>query len=424
MTQPPLATGPALTVSYILSQFPLPTQTFAVSDIAAVQELGHTVVVHTMKPQGKVVTMAEALAALPTPLTIMRPRLRSALRWPRLFWRRRAQVWVLLKRIAPELRRHPKEAITAVLCIPRALEVAEETIASGSDVVHLFWSRYAALVLAALHDLGSPAVRTCFVGAYDLVADDFLVQIALDRAEAAFSHAEANRAYIEARAPPGLPLHIIHRGIPLPKIDEQTARDDAMWLTASALVADKNVEAVLRLFATARSQRPGLRLTICGDGPERQRLELLADRLGCGDAVIFAGHIDRQSLFALMRGAAAFLLLSKKPSERLPNVIKEALWSGCAVIASRSEGIDELVPDSGIGLVIDPDDDDAGRAAVAAILAESDTAAAKRRERARALIASRFSSTDSMARYVAAWKALRPPAVPGGTETDTSQRSA
>lgn len=49
-TPSPAASPSPLTISYLFSQFPLPTQTFAVSDIAALQELGHKVVVHTMKP--------------------------------------------------------------------------------------------------------------------------------------------------------------------------------------------------------------------------------------------------------------------------------------------------------------------------------------------------------------------------------------
>ncbi|AOL94447.1 glycosyltransferase family 4 protein [Porphyrobacter sp. LM 6] len=398
-----------LTISYAFSQFPLPTQTFAISDIAALQELGHKVVVHTMKPQGSAGVMAGALAALPQPLAILRPNWRAATRWPALLWRYRAAVWRLARLILPQLRRAPVAALTALACMPRALELAEEVRAHDSAVLHLFWSRHAALALSVLRQSGWTGVRTAFVGAYDLVADDFLMQLALDEAEAAFSHAEANRDFIEARARPGLPLHIIHRGIPLPQLDPATPRDETMWLTASALVPEKNVEAVLRLFAEARRQRPELKLTVCGDGPDRARLEALAIELGCEAAVRFAGHVDRQALFGLMHRAGTFLLLSKKASERLPNVIKEALWSGCAVIVSPSEGIEELVPDRGIGLVVDPDDATACAQAVSVVLEESPEAAAARRERARELISSRFSNIDSMARYVAAWQALGAP---------------
>ena len=57
-----------------------------------------------------------------------------------------------------------------------------------------------------------------------------------------------------------------------------------------------------------------------------------------------------------MQSASIFLSLSKKPSERLPNVLKEALWAGCAVISSDTEGIQELVADPSMGMIVQPDD--------------------------------------------------------------------
>jgi glycosyltransferase involved in cell wall biosynthesis len=406
-----------LKISYIFSQFPLPTQSFAVSDIEALRTLGHTVFVHTLKPVGRDTTtgvrVTKTSGAFDFP--ILRPGIGKALRWPRMLFRRRKQLILLLRLIIPHVLRQPASALTALLCIPRALEIAEEIVQLRSDVVHLFWSRYAALVLPVLRDMGYPAALTTFVGAYDLVADDFVVQLAIDHADTAFSHAEVNRDFIEARAPSGLPIRIIHRGIPLAEPQGECQRDMSLWVTASALVPEKNISAVLKAFAQARRQAPDLRLTVCGEGPERPALERLGKTLGCAEAIRFAGHIERHQLFALMHRAGAFLMLSRKPSERLPNVIKEALWSGCAVIASRSEGIEELIPDSGIGLVVDPDDEVAINAAVAEVLQETDQQAQLRRRRTRELIAANFSNVESMRRYVTQWHALRDASKGGST---------
>lgn len=144
---------------------------------------------------------------------------------------------------------------------------------------------------------------------------------------------------------------------------------------------------------------------VFGEGPDRDRLRQCAASLGCSEAVRFMGHVGRNELFAHMTRAGTFILLSKKPSERLPNVVKEALWAGCAVLASNSEGIEELVPDSGIGLVVDPDDPRALSEAVDSVVSETEEQASKRRRRAREHIADRFSSERNMGRYVAAWRA-------------------
>jgi glycosyltransferase involved in cell wall biosynthesis len=272
--------------------------------------------------------------------------------------------------------------------------------------VHAFWSRHVGLVLPLLEMEGSPCLRSAFVGAYDLVADDFILDLTVEAAEILFSHAEANRPILARKAPAHASLEIIRRGIPLPATDPDPSRDRRRLMTASALVPSKNVEAVIRSFAKARESQRGLTLTIFGDGPDRSRLERLARQLDCAASVTFGGHVPRDALFSEMQRSSIFLLLSKKPSERLPNVLKEALWAGCAVICSETQGIRELVPDPGVGLVVDPDNPGDIAAALNVLLAESPGEAEQRRERARALVAANYSSATNMRAYADAWRAL------------------
>jgi glycosyltransferase involved in cell wall biosynthesis len=393
-----------LRISYLFPQFPVDTEVFAVSDIAALRRQGHDVVVHTIKPRRSDEDARLRLAGVPREIVIRRPSLAGALRWPVLLWKHRRRVAYLFRRIAVQARAAPLAAITALLSIPRIVEIAEEVSADDADIVHVFWSRHAGMVLPVLAGSGSRAVRSAFVGAYDLIADDFLVDIALTWSELAFTHAETNRAYLDAKVPAGIPVNVIHRGIPLLARDDTIARDPDLWLTASALAPAKNVEAVLRAFADARGGKPQLRLEICGDGQDRARLQQLSRNLGCSEAVTFRGHIGREELFRHMQRASIFLLLSKKPAERLPNVIKEALWAGCAIVSSRSEGIEELLPDSRIGQIVDPDDRSAVAQALSAAASEADGTARERRILARNLISGRFSSDSSMHGYVAAWR--------------------
>lgn len=396
---------PSLRISYLFPQFPISTEAFAVSDIGALRSLGHQVVVHTVKAKRAGETEFLRSCNVPADLTIRRASLRGALRWPVLLWQGRAQVAYLVGQIASGAPKQLGTRVSALLCIPRVLEIADEIGKLDADIVHVFWSRHAGMVLSVLGQRRSSALRSAFVGAYDLIADDFLVDLTLGWSEVVYSHAETNRAYLEAKVPAGTPVRIILRGIPLMTPDPAAVRDPALWVTASGLSVPKNVEAVLQTFASARNSRPGLKLEIFGDGPDRRRLEQCSQQLGCADAVKFHGHVEREVLFGHMQRAAAFLLLSKKPSERLPNVVKEALWAGCAIISSKSEGIEELVPDSRIGLVIDPDDADARAAAAQTVLNEPEEQAAQRRDRARALIGQRFSNQLSMGEYVAAWQA-------------------
>jgi glycosyltransferase involved in cell wall biosynthesis len=396
-----------LRISYLLSQFPVRTEVFAISDILALRAAGHEVVVHTVKPRPAKAGELLEICGVPADLRIMRPSWSGAWKWPGIAWRHRRAALSLLWSTLAGLRSSPVQAFLSLLCIPRALEIVDETRIAGSDVVHVFWARQASMVLQALANEGAQPVRTSFVGAYDLVADDFLVTMAVGSAQAIFTHAEANRPFVAERAPPGIPVVVVQRGIPLPEVEEDGERNRFRWITASALVEPKNVDGVIRAFSTARAREARLTLDIYGDGPDRGRLEGLARQAGCGDSVRFGGHVSRDSLFRHLANAGAFLLLSKKSSERLPNVVKEAMWAGCAVLSSNSIGIEELIPDRSYGWVVDHDNDRSLAEAISGVLDESEQQAASRRARARALIAERFSSNRSMGRYADVWTGLR-----------------
>lgn len=398
------ANAPPLRISYLLQQFPLATQTFAVSDIAALKAEGHQVTVYTMKPRRRNEQALLDLCGVPADLPIDRPRLASLPSWPLRTWRRRKGAALLLRRILASARSNPVAALQAILCIPRIVEIADSIAERGSDVVHIFWARHVGLVLPVMAVEGSNALRTAFVGAYDLTEDDFLVDLTVEAAEILFSHAEVNRPYLERKAPKGAEIYVVPRGIPLPPLLPESERDPWRWLTASALVRSKNVEAVIAAFANARRAEPRLALRIFGEGPDRQRLEKVSSQLGCSEAVEFMGHVRRDGLFIEMQRSAVFLLLSKKPSERLPNVVKEALWAGCSVVSSDSEGIGELICDRGIGFVVDPDRPDEVAEAVRAIMSETEAEAEQRRRRAREHVEKHFSSESSMRRYSDAWR--------------------
>jgi glycosyltransferase involved in cell wall biosynthesis len=398
-----------LRIAYLFSEFPVPTQAFALSDILALRDLGHEVSIHAVKPAPRDLERRMVVCAVPADLPIRWACPRGMLRWPALIWRRRRIAASLAATAVRALPQGLAASLSALAVLPRTLEIAEEVTNARADVAHAFWARHAGMALYALERTAPHVTRSTFAGAYDLVADDFILDMSLAAAEVAFTHAEANRTTLLDRGVREESIRVVHRGIPLTLGDGRAGtRDRDRWITAAALVPEKNVQAVIRAFARARTERPQLTLRICGEGSWRPRLEALAIELGCASSVSFLGHLERGAVFREMTRAACFLLLSTKPSERLPNVVKEALLAGCAVITSNSIGIRELIPDEGIGHVVQADDDDAVAAAADAISAEDEAAAEARRARARAHIAACFSTDASMRHYVRVWRSLRP----------------
>ena len=97
-----------------------------------------------------------------------------------------------------------------------------------------------------------------------------------------------------------------------------------------SLIPRKNVSALIEAIAT----RPGLELTIAGEGVEEAELHALASRLGITDRTRFIPHfpVDEhvERMRQLLLGSAVLCLPST--SESLPLVMMEALACGTPVV--------------------------------------------------------------------------------------------
>jgi glycosyltransferase involved in cell wall biosynthesis len=112
-------------------------------------------------------------------------------------------------------------------------------------------------------------------------------------------------------------------------------RGGAYALFAGRLTEEKGADVAIE--ASARTDVP---LRIAGAGPERERLERLADDLRA--PVTFAGRLDSAEL-ASTRRAAAFCVLPSRWDEPCPYAAIEAMAAGLPVLASAVGGLPELV---------------------------------------------------------------------------------
>ena len=120
---------------------------------------------------------------------------------------------------------------------------------------------------------------------------------------------------------------------------------------AGRLWPQKGADVLIQAFARVERERPGCRLLIIGDGPERQELEQLAQNCGIAGQVTFAGNRDNVS--ELMTVMDLFVLPSRW--ESAPYVVLEAMAAGVPVIASSVGGVGELLDDGRCGVLVEPD---------------------------------------------------------------------
>ncbi len=100
-------------------------------------------------------------------------------------------------------------------------------------------------------------------------------------------------------------------------------------LAAGRLALEKDYPTLLRAFALLHPLRSA-RLIILGEGPERARLEALAENLGIRSQVELAGYVDNP--FACMARAGVYVLSSMR--EGFPNALVEALACGAPVVST------------------------------------------------------------------------------------------
>jgi teichuronic acid biosynthesis glycosyltransferase TuaC len=124
-------------------------------------------------------------------------------------------------------------------------------------------------------------------------------------------------------------------------------------LSVGNLIPVKGHELLLRSFGAIQQQFPEHSLEIIGDGPERGRLQKLADKLGAAGRVFFRGRQSRREVADAMRRATVFALPSRY--EGLGCVYLEAMSAGRPVIASMGQGIDEVIEQGVNGCLIEAD---------------------------------------------------------------------
>lgn len=117
-----------------------------------------------------------------------------------------------------------------------------------------------------------------------------------------------------------------------------------------------NVAGILRAFGRIQEAVPDARLIVAGFGPERPKLEELAQRLGLRN-VEFRGKTDPSAMIALYDEADVYL--NNPNIDNMPNSVIEAYAAGIPVVTSNAGGIPYIVAHEQTGLMVACHDDEA-----------------------------------------------------------------
>lgn len=155
-------------------------------------------------------------------------------------------------------------------------------------------------------------------------------------------------------------VEVLLNPVDFARIDVDSARgahsvsstDAPVVISVGRLFPQKRMDLLIDAFARIRRGKLAV-LWICGDGPEREKLEQRVASHGIQSSVRFWGHVSNP--YSLMRRADLFALTSDY--EGLPNALIEAQGLGLPAVSTRCPyGPDEIIADGETGFLVEPGD--------------------------------------------------------------------
>lgn len=368
-----MTTPPVPRIAYITMRYPLPSETFVTNEVRAIRALGLDITVMSVRGRSSQETEALIEARGVSDIPIVRADSLTKLGWQRLLSNplRWLQDLIWLCRINKgQLRTMLHQA----WLYPAAVGAAALIKHAAFDVTFLRWGHHPALVGSLLKRWDVQTHVSLSLSAYDLEARLAVTKELASKADSLRTHARINVAdIVDALGIPENAVEVIYNGVPdeLISMENNIDKQSGLIVTAGRLIASKRVDDTIRAFALLHSTHPNSQLQILGDGPERHQLENLVRELNLEGFVTFHGMVPYQEVVMTMRRAEIFIMMSNKSSERLPNVIKEAMAARCSVVATYTPGIDELVSDEQTGFLVEPGDTLAAADAMSRLMSDA-----------------------------------------------------
>lgn len=273
-----------------------------------------------------------------------------------------------------------------------ALRRLSETVADivrkfKPDVLHLNDTTLASFVFRRHGSIGHlPRLLTLHAVIRPAGRDGLQARLAAEADRiVSVSHAQCDTA---AAAMPEVrdKLSVIWNALPSPDLPPTSLPlAHPVLLCIGRLIVDKGFRMAVRAFAHLRARGAIAKLTIAGNGVDKNDLECLVRDLGLGSDVEFTDWVAPDRVPALINTATMVVVPSRLP-EPFGLVALQAAQMGRPTIATAVGGLPEVVEHGTTGLLVEPDDEHALAVSIESLLA--DPAKAERlgvnaRERAR-----------------------------------------
>lgn len=363
-------------IVYLVSRFPVTSETFILREIDALEATGRfDIGLRSLFPAPD---QPVHEAARPWMRRLIRPSWAAGLAgfgWAAATRPRR--LGAVLAAVFAGYRRRPqllaRAMITVVLACAHARDLAHRPSAPH---LHAHYATYPALAAWVCHRLiGLSYSFTAH--AHDLYVDTSMLERKIADARFVITISEYNRALLRRIAPPDKPIHVIHAGIDTAAYSFRPRRmpqdGPVRTLTVASLQAYKGHAVLLRALSLGGPGVDRITMDLIGDGVLRGELESLTGELGLTGRVRFLGSRSEDEVRAALDGADMFVLPSVVADdgqmEGLPVALMESLACGVPTVSTALSGIPEIVVDGVTGLLAVPGDAASLNGTMAAMIA-------------------------------------------------------
>jgi len=300
--------------------------------------------------------------------------------------------------------------VGALGIFPKSVYLARLAEEQGVGHVHAHFATHpalCALIISKLTGVG----YSITVHAHDIFLHQRMLTEKLEGARFVASISMYNKDYLQRLVPGVEPdkIKIVHCGIELENYDalgespsdRQAPSDDRITaICVASLQPYKGIKYLIRACAQVVASTPDFRCLVVGQGADRAKLEALIDEMGLRENVYLLGGKPQHEVAALLRTADMFVLPSVvAPSgqmEGIPVALMEAMATRLPVVSTRLSGIPELVEDGVSGLLVSPADEAALADAITTLSADAELRRSMG-ERGRERVAAEFELKGSVA---------------------------
>ncbi|MBJ6751579.1 glycosyltransferase [Geomonas anaerohicana] len=341
----------ALKICYVLRHFPLPSETFVINEILALQELG--AVVHP-------VSLFEPIPCHETLMSRVRQEVFDISAIDRQAAAAKSPFLDQARTLAQKYELSHWYAEFAA-CL--ADYVKKENV----QMLHAHFATESALTAMLASEItGVPFSFTAH--AYDIFISNEgapgetlgrRLKLLVQSAARVFTISDFNKKRIVDLTSEdySAKISVIHCGIVPERFSyvHRGGNDTTRFLCVARFVEKKGHQFLIKAFHDLLQSHPKATLVLVGDGPLKTDMMKLCQTLGIKDRVEFLGICSTDIVTQQMKDADVFVLHSVTAAngdmEGIPVSLMEASATGLPVIATAHSGVSELVEDGVTGLV-------------------------------------------------------------------------